>query len=333
MKKYKKWLISLLLVLVIFILAGNYLYEKKSDQKKEKLIYIPKTVDGTNDFWTSLILGTKMAAKEYGADLTILAPEREQDVKRQNELLQQAIEEKPDAILISPSSFTDSDELLKKAKKAGISIVYIDSYTKENLQEFTVATDNLEAGRKLGEYARRLIEDEKEAQIAIVSHVKGVSTAVEREQGFREGLGELGENVVEVVYCDSQFEKAYELTQELLKKYPHLKLIAGMNEYSSVGAARAIRDAGAVQKVKVVGIDSSKEAVQLMEEGVFSGLVIQKAFKMGYIGVREAIRMIYGEKVEKNIDSGSELVTLENMYSSEIEKLLFPFDTEKPSEE
>ena len=139
--------------------------------------------------------------------------------------------------------------------------------------------------------------------------------------------------MVEVVYCDSQFEKAYELTQELLKKYPHLKLIAGMNEYSSVGAARAIRDAGAVQKVKVVGIDSSKEAVQLMEEGVFSGLVIQKAFKMGYIGVREAIRMIYGEKVEKNIDSGSELVTLENMYSSEIEKLLFPFDTEKPSEE
>ena len=29
---------------------------------------------------------------------------------------------------------------------------------------------------------------DKDSKIAIVSHVKGVSTAVEREQGFREGL-------------------------------------------------------------------------------------------------------------------------------------------------
>ena len=118
-----------------------------------------------------------------------------------------------------------------------------------------------------------------------------------------------------------------------MEKYPNLELIAGMNEYSSVGAARAIRDAGAGDKVKVVGVDSSKEAVQLMEEGIFYGLVVQKAFKMGYIGVRETLRMLRGEKVEKNIDSGCELVTLDNMYSSEIEKLLIPFDTEKQQEE
>ena len=46
--------------------------------------------------------------------------------------------------------------------------------------------DNVNAGRMLGEYARKLID--KDSKIAIVSHVKGVSTAVEREQGFREGL-------------------------------------------------------------------------------------------------------------------------------------------------
>ena len=35
------------------------------ENKSYSLIYIPKVVDGTNDFWTSLILGTEMAAKEY----------------------------------------------------------------------------------------------------------------------------------------------------------------------------------------------------------------------------------------------------------------------------
>lgn len=79
-----------------------------------------------------------------------------------------------------------------------------------------------------------------------MAHVKGVSTAVEREEGFRKGLGKLADNIVEVVYCDSQYEKSRQLTVELMKKYPNLKMIAGMNEYSSVGAARAVK--AAVQK-------------------------------------------------------------------------------------
>ena len=51
-----------------------------------------------------------MAAKEYNADIDILAPSEENDVERQNELLKEAIDRKPDAILFSPSSFTESSE-------------------------------------------------------------------------------------------------------------------------------------------------------------------------------------------------------------------------------
>ena len=132
---------------------------------------------------------------------------------------------------------------------------------------------------------------------------------------------------MEVVYCDSQYEKSRQLTVEVMKKYPNLKMIAGMNEYSSVGAARAVKAAGAKDRIQVVGVDSSQEAVQLMENGVFKGLVVQKAFKMGYMGVKETVLMLRGKKYEKDVNSGCELVTPENMYSSEIEKLLFPFNT------
>ena len=137
--------------------------------------------------------------------------------------------------------------------------------------------------------------------------------------------------IVEVVYCDSQYEKSRKLTQELMEKYPNLKMVAGMNEYSSVGAARAVKAAGAKDRIQVVGVDSSQEAVQLMENGVFKGLVVQKAFKMGYIGVKETILMLRGKSYEKDVNSGCELVTPDNMYDSEIEKLLFPFNTLKLS--
>lgn len=326
MKGYKKCLIFFGALCLAGILAvGGHWWKDKRDKSQWSLVYIPKTADGTNDFWTSLISGANMAAKEYGVSLEVMAPDREQDVERQKELLAEAIEKNPDAILISPSSFTETNDLLREAKKKGIMVVYVDSYAGEEIQSLTVATDNLEAGRKLGEYAREFVQED--TKIAIVSHVKGVSTAVEREQGFREGIGDYSSNIVEVVYCNSLFEKSYELTMELMEKYPDLQVIAGMNEYSSVGAARAVKDSGAEERIKVVGVDSSQEAVELMEQGVFRGLVVQKAFKMGYVGVRETVHMLNGKEVEENIDSGSELVTLENMYTSEIEKLLFPFDS------
>lgn len=326
MKGYKKWIILFIALCLAGILAvGGYWRKVKKGRSQWSLVYIPKAEDGTNDFWTSLISGANMAAKECGVSLEIMAPDREQDVERQKELLAQAIEKKPDAILISPSSFTETNDLLKEAKRQGIVVTYVDSYAGEDVQDLTVATDNLEAGRKLGEYVRDFVQED--TQIAIVSHVKGVSTAVEREQGFREGIGDYNSNIVDVVYCDSLFEKSYELTMDLMEKYPDLQVIAGMNEYSSVGAARAVKDKGAQDHIKVVGVDSSQEAVELMEQGVFRALVVQRAFKMGYVGVRETVHMLNGEKVEKNINSGSELVTLENMYTSEIEKLLFPFDS------
>ena len=330
MIKKKKWLSICLVICLIGGIGGAAWYrQKKIEERRMSLVYIPKVEDSTNDFWKALILGTKMAAKEYNADIEIKAPTEENDIERQNELLKEAISEEPDAILFSPSSFTESNDLLKEAKEKGIRISFIDSYTEEKVQDLTVATDNLEAGEKLGKFAATLLDPDD--QIAIVAHVKGVSTAVEREEGFRKGLGDLAKNIVEVVYCDSQYEKSRKLTQELMEKYPNLKMVAGMNEYSSVGAARAVKAAGAKDRIQVVGIDSSQEAVQLMENGVFKGLVVQKAFKMGYIGVKETILMLRGKSYEKDVNSGCELVTPDNMHDSEIEKLLFPFNTLKLS--
>ena len=251
--KKKKWLSIFLVVCLIGGIGGGIWYrQKRIDERRLSLVYIPKVVDKTNDFWKALILGTRMAAQEYNATIEIKAPTEENDVERQNELLKEAIEEGPDAILISPSSFTESNKILDEFNQlwnADQALPY-----EEPVQDLTVATNNLEAGEKLGKFAASLLGPDD--QIAIVAHVKGVSTAVEREEGFRKGLGDLADNIVDVVYCDSQYEKSRKLTIELMEKYPNLKMVAGMNEYSSVGAARAVKSVGAKDRIQVVGIDS-----------------------------------------------------------------------------
>ncbi|MCC8045675.1 MAG: substrate-binding domain-containing protein [Clostridiales bacterium] len=314
---------AILAAALAFALFYSYAFQD-ANAKSYSLIYIPKVQDEDNDFWSTLIEGAQMAAEEYNATLEILAPDSETDYEQQRQYLEEAIAKKPDAILISPSSYTENIETMEKVKEAGIRLVFVDSVVSEDIQDLTVATDNVNMGEQLGEYACQFLDEN--SQIAIVAHVEGSSTALEREEGIRTGLGEYESQIVETVFSGSEYSVAYEQTCALIEKYPDLTMIIGTNEYSAVGAARAIRDLGLQDQIIFVGIDSSLEMIQLMEEGIFRGFIIQKSFNMGYLGVEKTIELLNGSLKEgTNLDSGSKLITREELYTEENQKLLFPF--------
>ena len=94
MKKHRKLLtFGVVICLAAGLVAGIFYYKQTEEERNLSLIYIPKVVDGSNDFWTSLIQGAEMAAKEYNADIRVWAPEEENDVDGQNKLIERATEE------------------------------------------------------------------------------------------------------------------------------------------------------------------------------------------------------------------------------------------------
>lgn len=326
MKKYKKFFLTWIIIGIIIASTGIIYFRNSTVNEQYNIIFIPKIIDEKNDFWTLLIEGVEMAAWEKRADLNIVAPDSESDIAKQNVLIDWAIEQKPDAILLAPSSYTETTDYARKVKDAGIPLILIDSEVDEDIADAVVATDNVKLGEVEGSYMKTFVT--KDSKIAIIGHVKNSSTAMEREAGVRKGLGEDEERIVDVVFCDSDYDKAYNLMTGLMKQYPDINLVAGLNEYSAVGAARAIKDMNMEYRIKVVGIDSSLEEIQMLEEGVFEGIIIQNPYKMGYLGMEAAINLLNGEEINKNIDSGCELITKENLYTEENQKLLFPFREE-----
>lgn len=310
------------LLVLVFLSLVLTRCEAKED-KTIKIIYISKVVDDRNAFWFSLIEGAEIAAKEYGVDLTIKAPDLESDYEKQNELIEAAILQKPDAILLSPADNEKTLETAKKIKEAGIKLILIDSQMSVPIEDALIATDNYEAGRKVGQLVKNLIKEN--SKIAVVSHVQGTSTAIAREAGLRAALGEDEKKIVNVVFSDSEYDKAFEVTKKLLEEHPDVDIIAGLNEYSAIGAARAVQALKLTDSIKLVGFDSSTEEIQLLESGVFDGIVVQKAFNMGYIGIETAVKILRGEDVAANIDSGSNIVRKDDIYTEENQKLLFPF--------
>lgn len=319
-KRYR-WILGGLAVLISVLIAG-VIWQDFREKKSIKIVMVAKIMD-RSDFWAAFGAGAQMAADEYDADYVVLAPQSEEDYESQNIFIQEAIDMKPDVIALIPSDYKETVAMAKKIKENNIKLVLVDSLLEEEIADAVIATDNEKAGRKLGEYVKK--NSGEDTVIGIVSHVKGSSTAIQREEGVRKGLGEMETQVQEVVFCDSHYSTAYDVTKDLLKRRTNINLIVGLNEYSTVGAARAIKDMGLSKQVKIVGFDNSKEEIQLLEAEYIDGIMVQRPFDMGYLGIKAAADLANGKKVEKKTDSGSKLITKSSIYSLENQKLLFPF--------
>lgn len=293
-------------------------------QKAYKIICITKIMDETNGFWNSIMDGANLAASEFGVELSISGPDVEEDYIKQNQLIEEAIKQKPDAIVLAAADYEKTNESAKKIVENGIKLVLIDCEVKDDIADTTISTDNYKAGIRMGAVMKRLLQNED--QIGIISFVKGTSSAIDREAGIRMGLSDDQDRIAEIVYCDSDYDKAEQQTKEMLQKNPKITVLAGLNQYSSVGAGKAVKELGLGGTVKIIGFDNAREQIKYLEEGIYEAIVIQKSFNMGYLGVESAVKLIKGERVEKEIDSGSTLITKDNMYSSLNQKLLFPFE-------
>ena len=123
----KKRILSAALLLIAAAFLLSYAFGREDREKKQlSIIFISKTIDDS-DFWTQLIDGARMAAEEYEVKFSVCAPETEDDYVRQNELIEQAILEKPDAIVLTPSSFTETTPMAEKIVENGIRLFLLDS--------------------------------------------------------------------------------------------------------------------------------------------------------------------------------------------------------------
>ena len=86
----------------------------------------------------------------------------------------------------------------------------------------------------------------------------------------------------------------------------------------------ALRGTKLAGKVKFVGFDSSSALVDGLRKGELDGLVLQNPLKMGYLAMKTLASVIKGEKVEKRIDTGAQVITKANMDEPAQKDLLSP---------
>ena len=290
---------------------------------------IPKGT--THEYWKSINAGAVKAQRELkaqGTDVNIIwkGPLQEDDREQQIQVVENFVGRNVAAIVLAPLDFRALVAPVEDAVHAGIPVVIIDSKLNSTLPSSTVATDN-EKGGQLG--ARRLgtLLGGK-GRVVMLRYEVGSASTEEREAGFLEVMeGEFpGIELVSIdQYGGATRETAYKASQNLLNRFgTRMDGVFAPNESTASGMLLALREQGLAGKVRFVGFDANEQLVSALRQGDVQGLVVQDPFKMGYLGVMTAVKVLRHEKVPASIDTGVGLVTLDNMDEPAVAALIHP---------
>ena len=325
MKNWYLLLLSLMAALVLFMIL-SFFYGQNTTKKliiNDPIQVILKSSKGQPmDFWNVVNSGIDVAAREFGVQVEVSGPRFEREINRQINIMNRVIDINPPLIILVASDYVRLADSIKRANDQNIPIITLDSGVESDLPVSFIATNNIDAGNKAGQEMKRLISLNERKDIAIVSHIKETATAIDREAGVREALAD--ENIIGTWFIDVDQEKAYRITLDLLEN-EKLGGIVALNEVAALGVASAIDEKNAQDKVLVVGFDNAIKELAYLEKGIIKATVVQRPYNMGYLSVKTAVEYLRGDKVESYIDTGSILITRENMYQREYQELLFPF--------
>mgnify|MGYP001077888067 CR=1 FL=1 len=294
----------------------------------------------TTEFWKAVFSGANAAKSEYNVQLTILAPDTEEDFEAQNDYIRQAVADGADAIVFSAISYTENAAAIDEAVAAGVRkiaeaadktgagvrVVVIDSDVDSKGVSVRIGTDNVAAGRMSGEAALKTAQEK--IVVGIVNAYAETQNCREREQGFREVL--LGDSRVKGIYAVNVSTDALEArlaAEKLLREHPEINVLIGFNEPLAVGVAQAVDSLGLTGQVHAVSFDSNVNCIELLQTGAVAALVVQNSYAMGYLGVEKAWQVLQGEKFDSTalIDTATTIVTKENMFTMESQKAMFSF--------
>lgn len=330
-KKDLSMIFAALIVAFVYIIGVIYIYQSfnvsetdSGESSRRQVAVIVKSTDSA--FWRSVFSGAGAAATEYNLSVTTQGPENEDDYETQNEMIRQAVQDGAEAIIFSAVDFYANADTIDEAAAAGVKIIVIDSTVNSEHISCSISTDNYKAGQM----AAQAILDAAEGslKLGIVNFDRNSANGQQREQGLRDVLGlQPRVEIVDAINVKSTTEDAKRGTEEMLERHPEINAIATFNEWTSLGVGYAIRELEIGEKTAVVAFDSNVVSVGMLETGEVDALIVQNPYAIGYLGVEHAYRLINDLPVaEKDVDTATTIITKENMYEEESQKVLFPVD-------
>lgn len=242
------------------------------------------------------------AAKHPEVELIIT--DGEDKTEKQVADVENLIRQEVDALLVSPKESAGLTGVVQQAIDAKIPVFVLDRNVDTKDYTQFVGGDNKLIGKAAGEYAVELLGGAGKAAGNVVEIWGGMGTepAHDRHDGFHEFTDkEPGiKYLLDQQSGDWKQDQAYNIMATALRNNEKIDLVYGHNDPMAYGAYLAAKDVGREKDMKFIGIDGlPPEGVTLVNNGELTATFLYAT--PGAEGLRQAIKFLNGEKVEKTV--------------------------------
>ncbi len=311
MKKVMIILLTLLLISAVVLTGCSKKEAKDSGVKK-----IGYCSNNFNDTFQTYI---NKAATDYvtaNADLSITQVDAQEDVIKQQDLINTFIAQGVDALIVVPVDTSAMAPITKAAQDAKIPICYVNRnpYAAGTLPEgvYYVGSQEIVAGQLQMEFVGEKIGGK--GNVAILMGKLDNEGAIKRTEG--------NEDVIAKKYPDIkvlaketgnwQRDQGMSITENWLTAYgDKLNAILANNDEMALGAVEALKAAG--KKIPVVGVDAIPDAKAAVKSGALDATVLQDAVGQGRGGVELIHSVLKGGTPEQLKWIPFVLITPENI--------------------
>ena len=288
-----------------------------STNQKPTVALVLKTLN--HPFFVDMRRGAQEAADRLDVTLQVQAAEREIDVEKQMQIVENLIQTGIQALAITPSGSREIVSALVKAKDAKVPIIVVDTRVDAKAAadagvrtETFVGSDNYEGGKLAGEYFVKVSGGK--GHVAILEGIPGHETGDSRLRGFHDAVKAApGITIVASQPANWERDQGFNVFQNMLQAHPDIDGLFACSDLMALGAIEAIAAAKKTGTIRVIGFDLLDDAKKAIAAGTMAASVAQFPAEMGRAAVESAVKVLRGETAAAEIKVRLELVTKDNV--------------------
>lgn len=305
--------LTVVLTITLSVLAAGCNREAPAGNGRKTVALVLKTLN--HPFFVDMRRGAQDAADRLGVDLQVQAAEREIDVDKQMQIVENLLQTGIDVLAITPSGSREIVSALVKARDANVPILIVDTRLDAKAAADAgvvpvtfIGSDNYEGGKLAGEHVAKITGGK--ARVGILEGIPGHETGDSRLRGFRDAVAKVPDiTVVASQPANWERDQGFNVFQNMLQAHADIDTVFAASDLMALGAVEAIAAAGKTGKIRVVGFDALDDAKKAIEAGTMDASVAQFPYEMGKAAVENAVKVLAGETIPSNVMVKLEMVT------------------------
>ena len=258
-----------------------------------------------NPFFVTLVEGAQGAADQLGVELQVT--DAGDDAAKQTTDIETLVASGISVLVVNP---VDSDAVagaVQAAISKGVRVISVDRAVNGVEVDCQIASDNVAGAAMATQYIVDTLGEG--AVVAELQGITGASAAIDRSAGFHQ-IADAKLNVVASQTANFDRALGMSVMENMLQGNGDIQAVFAANDEMALGALEAISGAG--KDILVVGFDATDDAVEAVKAGRMGGTIAQQPALLGATAVENAVSLINGQSIEKNIPVEVTLITKDN---------------------